>query len=92
MINGILWLIVGGLIGAGISVLMAQGAAPRLFLDILAGSGGAFATGLVFALLGIHSLTSSHLSFFVLAASGMGAWSSVAIVNLVFEATHSSGQ
>lgn len=90
MMNGIIWLAVGGTIGAIINAIMRQCAEPYLMLDVLAGSGGAFVTGLFLALLfGIHSITPHHLNFPVSVASTVGALFSITIVNLVFDAMHS---
>ena len=81
MINFIVWIIVGGLIGWIASMIMRDNSG--LLLDIIIGIVGAFLAGLVLSpLLGVASINSGNFSLGGLLISLLGAIILLAIVNL----------
>jgi uncharacterized membrane protein YeaQ/YmgE (transglycosylase-associated protein family) len=83
MINFIIWIIVGGLIGWIASIVMRTDAQQGLLLNIIVGIVGAFLAGLVLSpLFGISSINSGDFSLPSLLISLLGAIILLAIVNL----------
>jgi len=83
MINFIVWLIVGGLIGWVASMIMRTNAEQGMFLNIVVGIIGAALGGwLISPLLGIPSINQDTFSFGALVVSLIGAIILLAIVNL----------
>ena len=83
MLNFILWIIVGGLIGWIASIVMRTDAQQGLLLNIIVGIIGAFLAGLVLTpLFGIDSINSGNFSLPSLLVSLLGAIILLAIVNL----------
>ena len=85
MINFILWLIFGALVGWLASIVMRTDAQQGALLNIVVGIVGAFLGGLVFNFLGIggSSLNSNDFSLGGLLVAFVGAVILLAIVNLV---------
>ena len=83
MINLIVWLVVGGLIGWLASVLMRTDAQQGVFLNVIVGIVGAALAGFViWPLLGIPTINQNTFSFGALLVSLIGAVILLAIVNL----------
>ena len=83
MINLIVWLVVGGLIGWLASVLMRTDAQQGVFLNVIVGIVGAALAGFVISpLLGIPTINQNTFSFGALLVSLIGAVILLAIVNL----------
>jgi uncharacterized membrane protein YeaQ/YmgE (transglycosylase-associated protein family) len=83
MINFIVWIIVGGLIGWIASIVMRTDAQQGLLLNIIVGIVGAFLAGLVLTpLFGVGSINSGNFSLPSLLISLLGAIILLAIVNL----------
>ena len=83
MINFILWIIVGGLIGWIASIVMRTDAQQGLLLNIIVGIIGAFLAGLVLTpLFGVGSINQGDFSLPSLLISLLGAIILLAIVNL----------
>ncbi len=84
MINFILWLLFGALIGWLASLVMRTDAQQGALLNIVVGIVGAFLGGLVFNLLGIggSNINNSDFSLSALVVSFIGAVILLAIVNL----------
>jgi uncharacterized membrane protein YeaQ/YmgE (transglycosylase-associated protein family) len=83
MINFIVWLIVGGIIGWLASLVMRTDAQQGTLLNIVVGIVGAFIAGLVLTpLFGIDSINSGNFSLPALLISLLGAVILLAIVNL----------
>ena len=83
MINFIVWIIVGGLIGWIASIVMRTDAQQGLLLNIIVGIVGAFLAGLVLTpLFGVGSINSGDFSLPALLISLLGAIILLAIVNL----------
>jgi len=84
MINFILWLLFGALIGWLASLVMRTDAQQGALLNIVVGIVGAFLGGLVFNLLGIRgsNINNSDFSLSALVVSFIGAVILLAIVNL----------
>ena len=80
MINFIIWLIVGGIIGWLASIVMRTDAQQGIVLNIVVGIVGAFLGGLVFTGGSINSAPLTVYSFLV---SLVGAIILLAIVNLI---------
>ena len=80
MINFILWLIVGGVIGWLASIIMRTDAQQGIFLNIVVGVVGAFIGGLIISGGSINNAPLNVTSFLV---SLLGAVILLAIVNLV---------
>src|SRR5512138_317101 len=83
MINFIIWLIVGGVIGWIASLIMRTDAQQGVFLNIVVGIiGAALAGWLISPLLGIPTINQDSFSFGALVVSLIGAVILLAIVNL----------
>ena len=84
MINLIIWLVVGGLIGWAASMVMRTDAQQGIFLNIIVGIVGAMLGGwLLSPLLGASSINQSNFSLMGLVVSFLGALILLALVNLV---------
>lgn len=82
MINLIIWLIVGGVIGWVASMVMRTDAQQGLLLNIIVGIVGAFLGGLLLApLLGTGTINQNDFSISGLLVSFLGAVILLAIVN-----------
>ena len=74
MLNFIIWLVVGALIGWVASLLMNTDGQQGMLIDIVVGVVGAFIAGLVLTpLLGISTINESNFSFPGLMVSLLGA-------------------
>lgn len=83
MINFIIWIIVGGVIGWLASLIMRTDAQQGLLLNIIVGIIGAFLAGLVLTpLVGGGTINQSDFSLSSLLLSLLGAIILLAIVNL----------
>jgi len=83
MINFIVWIIVGGIIGWVASLIMRTDAQQGTLLNIIVGIVGAFLAGLLLTpLFGIPSINSGNFSLPALLISLLGAVILLAIVNL----------
>ncbi|MEZ4731995.1 MAG: GlsB/YeaQ/YmgE family stress response membrane protein [Caldilineaceae bacterium] len=83
MINFIIWIIVGGILGWLASLLMRTNAQQGVFLDIIVGIIGAFLGGLLLApLFGTGTINQNDFSLSGLLVSLLGAIILLAIVNL----------
>ncbi len=83
MINFLVWIIVGGLIGWVASIVMRTDAQQGLLLNIIVGIIGAFLAGLVLTpLFGISTINQGNFSLPALLVSLLGAIILLAIVNL----------
>ena len=83
MLNFIIWIIVGGLIGWVASMVMRTDAQQGTLLNIIVGIVGAFLAGLVLTpLFGVSSINSGNFSLPGLLISLLGAVILLAIVNL----------
>jgi uncharacterized membrane protein YeaQ/YmgE (transglycosylase-associated protein family) len=84
MINFILWLLFGALVGWLASIVMRTDAQQGALLNIVVGIIGAFLGGLIFNLLGIGgaNINDSNFSLSSLIVSFVGAVILLAIVNL----------
>ena len=84
MINFIIWLVVGGLIGWVASMLMRTDAQQGLILNVIVGIVGAFLGGMVLSpLLGMDTINQNNFSLQALLVSLVGAVILLAVVNLV---------
>jgi uncharacterized membrane protein YeaQ/YmgE (transglycosylase-associated protein family) len=85
VINFILWLLFGALVGWLASLVMRTNAQQGLLLNIVVGIVGAFLGGLIFSLLGLGGATINDNSFNLnsLFVSFVGAVALLAIVNTV---------
>ena len=85
MINFILWLLFGALVGWLASIVMRTDAQQGTILNIVVGIIGAFLGGLIFSMLGIggSSINNSDFSLSALVISFIGAVVLLGIVNLV---------
>ena len=84
MINFIVWLILGGVIGWLASLIMRTNAQQGIFLNIIVGIVGAMLAGfLVAPLLGTTTINQDNFSLAGLLVSLVGAVILLAIVNLV---------
>jgi len=84
MINLIVWLIVGGIIGWLASLMMRTDAQQGLFLNVIVGIVGAALAGwFISPLLGTPSINDGSFSIGSLLVSLVGAVILLAIVNLV---------
>lgn len=82
MINFIIWLIVGGIIGWLASLVMHTDAQQGLLLNIIVGIVGAFLGGLLISpLLGTGTINQNNFSIGGLLVSFIGALILLAIVN-----------
>jgi uncharacterized membrane protein YeaQ/YmgE (transglycosylase-associated protein family) len=83
MVNFIIWIIVGGLIGWVASMVMRTDAQQGTLLNIVVGIVGAFLAGLVLTpLFGVDTINSGNFSLPALLISLLGAIILLAIVNL----------
>ncbi len=83
MLNFIVWLIVGGIIGWLASLVMRTDAQQGTLLNIIVGIVGAFVAGLVLTpLFGIGSINSGNFSLPAMLISLLGAIILLAVVNL----------
>jgi uncharacterized membrane protein YeaQ/YmgE (transglycosylase-associated protein family) len=83
MINFIIWLVVGGVIGWIASMVMRTDAQQGMILNVVVGIVGAVIAGLVIApLLGAGTINQGDFSIASLLASLIGAVILLAIVNL----------
>ncbi len=83
MINFILWLVVGGLIGWIASMLMRTNAQQGIVLNVIVGIVGAFLGGMVLSpLFGMGTINQNNFSLPALLVSLLGAVILLAIVNL----------
>lgn len=83
MINFIVWLIVGGVIGWLASIVMHTNAQQGTLLNIVVGIVGAFVAGLVLTpLLGIGTINQNNFSLPGLVVSLVGAIILLAVVSL----------
>lgn len=83
MINFIIWIIVGGILGWLASLIMRTNAQQGVFLDIIVGIIGAFLGGLLLApLFGTGTINQSDFSISGLLVSLLGAVILLAVVNL----------
>ena len=85
MINFILWLLFGALVGWLASIVMRTDAQQGALLNIVVGIVGAFLGGLLFNLLGLGggNINNSNFSLGALLVSFIGAVVLLGIVNLV---------
>ena len=85
MINFILWLLFGALVGWLASIVMRTDAQQGALLNIIVGIIGAFLGGLVFNFLGIggSNINNNDFSLGALLVSFVGAVILLAIVNMV---------
>jgi uncharacterized membrane protein YeaQ/YmgE (transglycosylase-associated protein family) len=84
MINFIVWLIVGGVIGWLASIVMRTNAQQGTLLNIVVGIAGAFIAGLLLTpLFGISTINQSNFSLPALIISLAGAIILLAIVNFI---------
>ena len=84
MINLIVWLVVGGVIGWIASMLMRTDAQQGILLNVVVGIIGAALAGFVISpLLGIPTINQNTFSLGALLVSLLGAVILLAIVNLV---------
>ena len=84
MINFIVWLIVGGLVGWIASMIMRTDAQQGVILNVVVGIVGAFLGGwLIAPLIGSGTVNSGDFSIAGLGVSLLGAIILLAIVNLV---------
>ena len=84
MINFIIWLVVGGIIGWLASIIMKRDAQQGIFLNIIVGIVGAFLGGFLANMLGIGGgdINSGNLSVPSLLISFIGAVVLLLIVNM----------
>jgi len=83
LLNFIVWIIVGGIIGWLASLIMHTDAQQGTLLNIIVGIVGAFLAGLVLSpLFGISTINSGNFSLPALLISLLGALILLAIVNL----------
>ncbi len=84
MINFIVWLVIGGLIGWVASMIMRTDGQQGMLLNIIVGIVGAALGGwLISPLLGVGTINQGTFSFGALAVSLLGAIILLAVVNLV---------
>lgn len=83
MINFIIWIIVGGILGWVASMVMRTDAQQGTFLNIVVGIIGAFVAGLVLTpLFGIGTINQNNFSMASLLVSLLGAIILLGIVNM----------
>jgi uncharacterized membrane protein YeaQ/YmgE (transglycosylase-associated protein family) len=89
MINFVLWLVFGALVGWLASLVMRTNAQQGLLLNIVVGIVGAFLGGLVFSFMGFGggSINSGDFSLTALLVSFVGAIILLALVNVVRRGT-----
>jgi uncharacterized membrane protein YeaQ/YmgE (transglycosylase-associated protein family) len=83
MLNFIIWIIVGGVIGWLASLIMRTDAQQGTLLNIIVGIVGAFLAGLILTpLFGVSTINAGNFSLPALLISLLGALILLAIVNL----------
>jgi uncharacterized membrane protein YeaQ/YmgE (transglycosylase-associated protein family) len=83
MINFIIWIIVGGLLGWLASMIMRTDAQQGILLNIVVGIVGAFLAGLILSpLFGVPTINQDNFSIASLLLSLLGAVILLGIVNL----------
>lgn len=83
MINFIIWIIIGGLLGWIASMIMRTDAQQGVLLNVVVGIVGAFLAGLVLTpLFGIGTINQNNFSLPALLVSLLGAVVLLAIVNM----------
>ena len=83
IINFIIWIVVGGLLGWVASMIMGTDRQQGMLLNIVVGIVGAFVAGLVISpLLGIGTINNGNFSIGALLVSLAGAVILLAVVNL----------
>jgi uncharacterized membrane protein YeaQ/YmgE (transglycosylase-associated protein family) len=83
MINLILWLVVGGVLGWVASMIMRTDAQQGVFLNVIVGIVGAALAGIILSpLLGVPTINQNSFSLGALVISLLGAIVLLAIVNL----------
>jgi uncharacterized membrane protein YeaQ/YmgE (transglycosylase-associated protein family) len=84
MINFIVWLVIGGLIGWVASMIMRTDGQQGMLLNVIVGIVGAAIGGwLISPLVGVGTINQGSISFGALAVSLLGAIILLAVVNLV---------
>jgi len=84
VINLIVWLVVGGLIGWVASMVMRTDAQQGVFLNVIVGIVGAALAGLIVSpLVGVATINQDAFSFGALVVSLIGAIFLLGIVNLI---------
>ena len=81
MINFIIWLIIGGIVGWLASVVMRTDAQQGVFLNIVVGVVGSFIGGLILRSMG--KINDNDFSISAIIAAFVGALILLAIVNLI---------
>jgi uncharacterized membrane protein YeaQ/YmgE (transglycosylase-associated protein family) len=88
MINLIIWLVLGGLVGWAASMIMKTDAQQGVFLNIVVGVVGAALAGwLISPLVGVGTINQDNFSVAALLVSLVGAVILLAIVNMVRRGT-----
>ena len=88
MINLIIWLVLGGLVGWAASLVMKTDAQQGVFLNIVVGIVGAALAGwLISPLVGVGTINQDNFSIAALLVSLVGAIILLAIVNMVRRGT-----
>ncbi len=83
IINFVVWIIVGGLVGWVASIIMGTNRQQGALLNILVGIAGAFLAGLLISpLLGIGTINQGNFSLGALLVSLLGAIILLGVVNL----------
>lgn len=83
VVNLILWLVIGGVLGWLASIVMKTDAQQGIFLNVVVGIVGAFLAGFfITPLLGTGTINADDFSMGSLIASFLGALILLAIVNL----------
>jgi uncharacterized membrane protein YeaQ/YmgE (transglycosylase-associated protein family) len=83
VVNLILWLVIGGVLGWLASIVMKTDAQQGIFLNVIVGIVGAFLAGFfITPLLGTGTINADDFSMSSLIASFLGALILLAIVNL----------
>lgn len=84
MINFLVWLVVGGIIGWVASIIMRTDAQQGILLNVVVGIVGAFLAGLLLTpFFGVGTINQSNFSVAAMLVSLGGAVILLAIVNLV---------
>ena len=88
MINLIIWLVLGGLVGWAASLIMKTDAQQGVFLNIVVGVVGAALAGwFISPLIGVGTINQDNFSIAALLVSLVGAVILLAIVNMVRRGT-----
>ena len=88
MINLIIWLVLGGLVGWAASMIMKTDVQQGVFLNIVVGIVGAALAGwLISPLIGVGTINQDNFSIAALLVSLVGAVILLAIVNMVRRGT-----